>query len=122
MTERKPLTARDRMLRAIPESDVQKQVQEILTMFGWKWFHAPDNKPSATTGRVQRIVKGFPDIIAVRGTRILVCENKRETEHPTEEQDQWLAAFQLTGKVETFVIRPSNIDTIRHAAAFEWQR
>jgi hypothetical protein len=122
MTERRSLTARERMQRAIPEAEVQRTAQEILTMFGWMWYHAPDNKPSATTGRVQRITPGFPDLIAIRGTRIVVAELKRETGHTTDDQDGWLAAFQLTNKVEVWVVRPSNIDEFREAMAPEWQR
>jgi hypothetical protein len=122
MTERKTLTTRERALRQVPEAEVQRRVQEILTMYQWWWYHAPDNRPGSKTGRVQRIRAGFPDIIAVRGTRILVLELKRETGHTTDDQDAVLAMFQLTGKVETYVIRPSNIDTLLEIAAPEWQR
>lgn len=121
MTERKPLTARDRLLRSIPEAQVQRNVQEILTMFGWWWYHAPNNRPNKD-GKVQRIRAGFPDIIAVRGTRIVVAELKKETGHTTDEQDEVLAMFQLTGKVEIWIVRPSNIDEFRKAMAPEWAR
>lgn len=121
MTERKPLTARDRLIRSIPEAAVQKQVQETLTMYGWWWYHAPNNRPGQN-GKVQRIVSGFPDIIAVRGTRIVLAELKKETGHTTDDQDAVLAMFELTGKVEVWVVRPSNMDAFREAMAPEWAR
>jgi hypothetical protein len=116
------ITSRERYLRSVPESEVQSEVQKTLTMFGWWWYHAPDNKPSAKTGRVQRITPGFPDIFAVRGTRILAVEIKRETGHTTDEQDEVLARLQLTGKVEVWVVRPSNLDEFRHAVVPEFLR
>lgn len=121
MTERQPLTARDKLLRSIPEATVQKEVQQILTMSGFWWFHAPSNRPGQN-GKVERIVAGFPDIIAVRGTRIVVAELKKETGHTTDEQDKVLAMFELTGKVEVWVVRPSNIDEFRDAMVPRWAR
>ena len=110
------------MYREVPETSVQKAVEDMLTAYGWKWFHAPDNKPSAKTGRVQRIVPGFPDIIAIRGTRIIVIENKRETEHPREDQQEWLDAFERTGKVETYVVRPSFMRRLTDLLKPEWMK
>jgi hypothetical protein len=121
MTERRTLTSRERMLRQIPEAEVQRQVQTILTMYGWWWYHAPDNRPGQN-GKIQRIRAGFPDIIAVRGTRIVVAELKKETGTTTDDQDATLAMFQLTGKVEVWTVRPSNMDEFREAMAPEYLR
>jgi hypothetical protein len=114
MTPRK-LTEQEQVYRQVPESSVQKAVQDMLTSYGWKWFHAPDNKPSASTGRVQKIVPGFLDILALRGTRIVIIENKRETEQLREDQEEWMEAWRRTGKAETYVVRPSNM---RHLADY----
>lgn len=114
------LTPQEQQYRAVTEKALQKAVEDMLTLYGWKWFHAPDNKPSATTGRVQKIVPGFPDLIAIRGTRIIVLENKRETEQPREDQEAWLLAFMRTGKVETYVIRPSRLRWLADQLKPDW--
>ena len=116
------LTPQEQQYRHVPESAVQRAVEDMLSAYGWKWFHAPDNKPSRTTGRVQKIVPGFPDIIALRGTRIIVIENKRQTESPREDQEAWLRAFVATGKVETYVIRPSNLRGLADILKPEWMK
>lgn len=115
------LTPEQRQYRLVPERAVQKAVEDMLTLYGWKWFHAPDNKPSAA-GHVQKIISGFPDIIAVRGTRIVVIENKKELEHPREDQEAWLLAFKRTGKVETHIIRPSTMRFLQEQLKPEWAK
>jgi VRR-NUC domain. len=116
------LTPEQQQYRLVPERAVQKAVEDMLTLYGWKFFHAPDNKPSAGTGRVQKIVPGFPDIIAIRGTRIIVIENKKELEQPREDQEEWLRAFKATGKVETYVIRPSTMRWLAEQLKPEWAK
>lgn len=104
------LTARDRLLRQVTEKQFQRQVQGFLTVFGWRWFHAPDNRP--VNGRVQAVKAGFPDLVAVRHGRLLFIELKRETGRTTSEQDDWLGDLATTG-AECFVWRPRDLDTIR---------
>jgi hypothetical protein len=100
------LTARDIQLRAIPERAWQAKVQTMLTAFGWMWYHAPDNKPDAA-GHLQGIKAGFPDLVAVRGQRVLWIELKRETGKTTPEQDTWHGRLRDAGQ-EVYVWRPSD--------------
>jgi hypothetical protein len=116
------LTAEQMVYRQVKEAALQKAVEDMLTQFGWKWFHAPDNKPSRSTGRVQRVVPGFPDIVALRGTRIVIIENKRETESPREDQEEWLEAWRRTGKAEVFVIRPSTMRSLADVLKPDWMK
>lgn len=100
------LTARDMQLRAITERDWQAKVQVMLTAFGWMFYHAPDNKPGMN-GRIQNIRAGFPDLVAVRGKRILYIELKKEIGKTTPEQDLWLGKLRDAG-AEAYVWRPSD--------------
>ncbi len=52
---------------------------------------------------------GFPDLIALRGSRQVVIELKREGKHATVEQAEWLRCFDLVG-CETYVWRPADIE------------
>lgn len=110
------LTDQQKALRAISEAEWQKTVTVLLTAFGWRWWHAPDNRP--VKGRVQRVRPGLPDLIAVRGDRVIFAELKRETGKPTPEQVDALAA--LGEATEAYLWRPSDIDEVRRVLMPGW--
>lgn len=112
------LTARDHQLRAVTEKQWQATVERMLTLNGWRYFHAPDNRPSAN-GRVQNIKAGYPDLTAVRGARLLYAELKRETGRTTPDQDGWLADLQAAG-AECYVWRPSDAPALQAVLAPGW--
>jgi hypothetical protein len=47
---------------------------------------------------------GFPDLVMIRGSRLIVAECKSPRGRLSPEQDRWLAAFRAAG-VETWVVR-----------------
>lgn len=108
------LTGREKLLRSVTEKQFQRQVQGFLSVYGWRWFHAPDNRP--VNGRVQAVKAGFPDLVAVRNGRLLFIELKRETGKTTADQDDWLGDLAATG-TECLVWRPRDLDTIREILA-----
>ncbi|MDN4611932.1 VRR-NUC domain-containing protein [Arthrobacter burdickii] len=108
------LTDRDKLLRLVTERQLQRQVEGILTAYGWRWFHAPDNRPA--NGRVQKIRPGFPDLLAVRGPRLVVIELKTETGRIASEQVEWMQNFEAAG-AEAYVWRPRDTETARRALA-----
>lgn len=97
------LTDEEKLLRTITESHFQKWVQQVMTQKGWRWYHAADNIPRG--GWKANIKPGFPDLIAVRGVRLLVAELKTETGKTTEHQDAWLEELNGT-PAEVYVWRP----------------
>ena len=110
------LTDRDRQLRAITEAQWQHQVQTIATAHDWRWYHAPDNRPvTARSGRryVQAIRGGFPDLVLVRGPRLLFVELKREGPRGvvTDDQQQWLDDL-ARASAEVYVWRPSDLPEV----------
>jgi hypothetical protein len=76
---------------------------------GWKYYHAPDNKP--INGRIQKVIPGFPDLVLVKENRLIFAELKKEIGRTTPEQDAWLAALKETG-AEVYVWRPSQLPEV----------
>ncbi|QGJ88093.1 nuclease [Arthrobacter phage Edmundo] len=113
------LTDHQRRLRTITEAAWQKKVQDLLTLYGWKWYHAPNNRPGKG-GHVQNIKAGYPDITAARGKRSLYAELKTETGRTTPEQDEWLEAMAEAGH-ETYVWRPRDIDEVITILSSQWK-
>jgi hypothetical protein len=105
------LSNREKALRCITEARFQADVEQLLTLFGWRWFHAPANKPSAS-GRVQNVKAGFPDLCAVRGTRLLFAELKTQTGRLGPGQPEWLDGVERAG-AESYLWRPEDMETIR---------
>jgi Holliday junction resolvase len=104
------------MLRAITEREWQKTVTELLTQYGWAWWHGADNRP--VNGRIQNIRPGLPDLIAVRGARVIFIELKRETGKPTPEQVD--ALIKLDEAAEAYLWRPSDFETALATLKPEW--
>jgi hypothetical protein len=114
------LTERQKALRTITERQWQKTVEQLLTALGWRFFHAPDNRP-AKNGAIQNVKAGWPDLFAVRGERAIAIELKSETGKTSPDQDEWLAALAMTG-IETYVWRPSDVEAARTALATAWSQ
>jgi hypothetical protein len=85
----------------ISEAAWGRRVEGLLRFYGWRWFHAPDNKPrKGKSGREhrQRVTPGFPDYVAIRnldgvGPELLVIELKAEAGRMGPGQEEWLDGF-----------------------------
>ena len=75
------------------------EVLNLLSLRRWRCYHTFDSRRSAP---------GFPDIIAVRGRRMLAIEVKTEAGKVTDEQLEWLRAFAEVPGVDAFILRPGN--------------
>jgi hypothetical protein len=104
------LTAEDRRLRAISEKDWQRTVEDIAKGRGWAVFHAPRAGIRAN-GSVRTLTPGFPDLVAVRGTRLLFAELKAETGKLSDAQKAWLRGL-AAASAETYCWRPSDLDEV----------
>lgn len=104
------LTILEKAYRSISEREWQNQVHKIAVSYGWKYYHAPDNKP--INGRIQRVVAGFPDLVMVKGKRVLFAELKKETGVLSDAQKEWLDVLQNAG-METYVWRPSQVREVK---------
>ena len=95
------------------ERDFARQVETMLDYYGWLWKHDETaQRPGGGFATAFRGRRGFPDYIAVRGTRVLVAEIKSDKGKPSSDQLVWLAAFENTGRVESYLWRPADLSTI----------
>jgi hypothetical protein len=96
------------------ERDLQAQIIELAEEWlGWEVVHFRQARTvkgwrTPVTGKLG---KGWPDLILVRGPRIIAAELKSSKGKVTDEQSHVLAVLGLAG-VETYVWRPSDWDTI----------
>jgi hypothetical protein len=108
------LTANDRSLRAISESEFADWVLDVARMYGWRSAHfRPARTKDGWRTPVQGDGAGFPDVILLHPHCDfgLALELKRETGRTSTEQETWIAAFQQTGWV-AMVVRPSDRDAL----------
>lgn len=75
------------------------ELVDVLGRFGWRSYHTFDSRHS---------VAGFPDIVAIKGSRLLAIEVKSDTGKVSAEQREWLVAFANVEGVDAFVIRPAD--------------
>jgi hypothetical protein len=95
------------------EAAFQQQVLNLATLYDWATYHPPDNRPSGRTGRVQRVVAGFPDLTLVRDEALLFAELKKENGRVSPAQTRWLTLLAKVPGVETYIWRPSDWDEIQ---------
>lgn len=57
------------------------KVENLLTLYGWRWYHTHDSRRSPA---------GFPDYVAVRGHELLFVELKAERGRTRPAQEEWL--------------------------------
>lgn len=89
--------------RAITEQEWMGTVLDAARLFGWSVYHTYDSRKSQP---------GFPDLILVRGPRMLVIELKTERGKVRPEQVDWLARLAEVREVTVMVARPSQWDAV----------
>lgn len=97
------LTASERLDRSVSEADLQSFVAEACARYKWLYHHAGDSR---------RSTPGLPDVIAVRGDRLIVAELKTQHGRVSDIQNLWLTELAKCPGVETFVWRPSDMNDI----------
>lgn len=78
-------------------------VTAALTHAGYLTYHTHDSRHSPA---------GFPDVIALKGSRCLVAELKSATGLLTPAQQTWLAAWRRILGAEVMVVRPDDLETL----------
>lgn len=74
------------------EQEWQSKVCQLLDLYGWLWYHTHDSRRSPA---------GFLDLTAVKGSRVLYVELKKDGSYPTPDQRRWLAALYRAGQEVT---------------------
>jgi hypothetical protein len=90
-------------VRPETECGFQDAVIQLAKLRGWKVYHTWNSKHSEA---------GFPDLLMLRGERIIAAELKRDGKRPTPAQDEWLVAFGRAG-VLVYEWHPKDWDDIQ---------
>jgi Holliday junction resolvase len=82
----------------VTEREFERAVLEALRTFGWRFTHF---RPARTERGWRTPLSGdagFPDLVAVRGERVLFVELKAEKGRLRDEQAEWLSALGRAGQ------------------------
>lgn len=85
--------------RMMTEKQWQQLVVDAARANSWHVYHTFDSRRSEP---------GFPDLILVRDTEMLVIELKRERGTVTLDQERWLRAFSGVAGITVMVAHPSD--------------
>lgn len=95
---------RQAALGLMTERQLQDRIIEAATRGGWRHYHTHDSRRSDP---------GWPDIVLVRGRRMLVLELKRRTGRVSVHQRGWIDALQQVDTLDVRVVRPDDLDDLR---------
>lgn len=106
--------------RPLSEADFQRQVTDLAQRLGWAWVHF---RPARTQAGWRTPVSGplgagWPDLVLVRGPRMLLLELKSRRGRLTPAQRDVLAlladvAAAPSSGVEVHVLRAGDLDHVR---------
>jgi len=97
------MTTPEVLERAITERDWMQLVIDFARLQGWLVYHTHDSRRSPS---------GFPDVICVRGDRLVALETKTTLGRVTRAQLRWMDALRGVPGVEAWVARPDDWDAI----------
>ena len=80
------------------ERQFQDKVLTLARLHKWRWFHCHDSRRSPA---------GFPDLVLVRGSKLLFRELKTATGRASAAQLEWLESLQRAGQ-DARVWRPAD--------------
>lgn len=80
----------------LSEKQFMAQVIQFAKLHSWLVYHTHDSRRSEP---------GFPDLVLVRGERLLFVELKLDDTRTSQEQDKWIDAIRRA-RVQVLVWRP----------------
>lgn len=89
-----------KVFAGISEKELQSTVLDIMRWQGWLCYHTFDSRRSGP---------GFPDLVAIKGSRLLFVEFKAEKGKIREEQIEWLDRL-VQAHDDVYLVRPSTMD------------
>ena len=122
--DRDVAASRRALERRQSEAEWQQTVMVTLQLCGWWCFHIQPSVVRTNADGSRRYAtavtpqgRGFPDLIAVRGPRLLLVECKTQRGVVSPEQRDWHQRLRLIPGVEVYVLRPSDADVLKEIAA-----
>lgn len=104
----------------LTEAAWQAQIVGLARVYGWAHiYHAPDGGHVPAGAGRRRVAggqlpegRGFPDLVLVKGPRLIVAELKSRTGRIGPGQREWLDAFYIAG-AEAYIWRPADWDKVQ---------
>ena len=97
-----------RRVMSFAERHLQAATEQLAGLLGYTYCHfRPAIDRSGQWSTPLSGMPGFPDLIMVRGPRIVFAELKAERGTTTPEQEHWLDVLRLAG-AETYVWKPAD--------------
>ena len=96
------------------EAQFQASVEQLATTLGWDWMHirkAMNDRGYHRTPVVGSLGPGWPDLVLVKGERLIFAEMKSQKGRLAPHQQKVLQQLSATGH-EVFCWRPSDWDKI----------
>lgn len=86
------------------ERQWQGNVEDLLRLYGWRWYHTHDSRRSNP---------GYPDLTCVHALarRVLFLELKTEKGRATAEQNAWINDLRAAGQA-AHIVRPRDLDLV----------
>ena len=95
-------------LPRMTEAEWTTQVIAFAQLNGWRTVHfRPARTSRGWRTAVQGDGKGWPDLVMLRGSRLVAAELKSESGMATDDQLAWLDAMALVG-AECYIWRPAD--------------
>src|SRR3990167_6711966 len=94
------------------ETPFLRRVIEYARLKGWLVRHCRSVWTRSGYKTPLKGDPGFPDLVLTRLSRVIFAELKDTYARPDPNQRLWLAVLQVTGKVEVFLWRPQDEETI----------
>ncbi len=97
------------MLPPQSEANFQRQVIQLAKLYRWRVAHfRPARTEHGWRTPVEADGNGFPDLVLIRGLRLVIIELKSDRGKLSREQQDWLDAFDAVPGVEVVEARPAD--------------
>lgn len=96
------------ILQTVNEKEWRAQVIAWAKRSGWEAYFTQDSRNSPS---------GFPDLVLVRGERLLFAELKTEVGRLSHAQENWLQLLGMVPEVEVYVWRPHDEQQVAEVLA-----
>lgn len=107
---------------ALSEADWLRRVTDAAKLFHWRIAHfRPGLTSKGWRTPVQGDGKGWPDLVLLRGRRLIIAELKSDTGRVSAEQSDWIAQLAEVPGLEVHIWRPSDWETVYTTLAKESQ-
>lgn len=97
-------------VKRLTEKAFLAQVIALARLCRWKVYHTHDSRHSQA---------GFPDLVLLKGPRLIFAELKVGRNRATPEQVEWMEALLPVPGVEVFLWLPNDWDQIKQVLGFE---